>query len=36
MAYDRYEHEKPEYMKEENIKEGIWISGRTRNIENKN
>jgi hypothetical protein len=36
MVYDRDRHEKTEYMKEEYIKEDIWISGRTRNIEHKN
>jgi hypothetical protein len=27
MAYNRDRHEKTEYMKEENINEGIWTSG---------
>jgi hypothetical protein len=36
MAYDRDGYEKTEYMGEENIKEDIWTSGRTRNMENKN
>ena len=36
MAYDRDGYVKAEYMAEENIKEDIWTSGRTRNMENKN
>jgi hypothetical protein len=35
MAYDRGGHEKAENMGEENIKEDIWTSGRTSNMENK-
>jgi hypothetical protein len=36
MAYDGNGYEKTEYMGEENIKEDIWTSGRTRNMGNKN
>jgi hypothetical protein len=33
MVYDRHGYEKTEYVGEENSKEDIWTSGRTRNIE---
>jgi len=36
MAYDRDGYEKTEYIGQENIKEDIWTSGRTRNMESKN
>jgi hypothetical protein len=36
VAYDRDAYEKTEYMREENVKEDVWTSGRTRSVENKN
>jgi hypothetical protein len=36
MAYNRGGYEKSEYVGEENVKEDIWMSGRTRNMEIKN
>lgn len=33
MAYDRHGYEKTEYVGEENSKEVMWTSGRTRNIQ---
>ena len=35
-AYDRDGYEKAEYMSEENIKEDVWTSSRTRNRANNN
>jgi hypothetical protein len=36
MACDRDGKVQAEYMGEENIKEDIWTSGRTRNVEPEN
>ena len=34
--YDRDGYEKAEYVGKKSIKEGVWTSGRTRNVELRN